>query len=433
MDDRTQLRNLIFGLSLGGATAALAIVFMLIVAATQPAQAQTFNVLYNFTGAADGKNPYAGLTMDKAGNLYGTASAGGLYGGNCHNLGCGTLFRLSHAGWGWLFTPLYTFQGGDDGATPVARVIFGPNGTLYGTTSALPGCCLDTVFNLRPRPRACTAARCPWTETSLYTFSGGADGAFPEFGDLIFDQTGNIYGTTASGGNGLGVVYELAPSGSGWTQSILYTFTRPDGARPQNGVVFDNAGNLYGTTLTGGNLDCNDGYGCGAIFQLTPAGSGWVEHVLYTFQKGSDGTAPYAGLTFDPSGNLYGTTSTGGTGGGGTVFKLTPSNGSWTYSLVYSFTGRADFNCGPWGTLVMDGAGNLYGTTVCDGANRAGNVWELTPSENGWTYTSLHDFTGGSDGAEGYCKVSFDPEGNLYGTTFRGGSDDVGVIWEITP
>jgi uncharacterized repeat protein (TIGR03803 family) len=214
-------------------------------------------------------------------------------------------------------------------------------------------------------------------------------------------------------------------------ENTLYSFSGSpsDGSAPENGLIFDDAGNLYSTTLEGGINDL------GTVFQLTPSGSGWAENILYKFQCGNDGLYSWAGLIFDPSGNLYGAASEVCGGGGGTVFELTPSGGSWTYSLVYSFT--RDANCtpggGPEGTLVMDGAGNLYGTTVCGGANDLGTVFKLTPSGGSWTYTSLHDFTGGSDGRNPYCKVVFDTSGNLYGTASGGGSQNAGVVWEIRP
>ena len=245
------------------------------------------------------------------------------------------------------------------------------------------------------------------------------------FGALVFDRAGNMYDTTAVGGNGNGVVYEMTHSGSGWTEQPLYAFTgTPDGATPYAGLVLDSAGNLYGTTTAGGL------FGQGTVFELSPSGSGWTEQVLYNFQGGSDGSFPTGGLIFDQSGNLYGSTNEGGSGGGGTVFELTPSGGGWTYNLLYSFTGNT--GCGPFANLGLDGAGNVYGTTLCDGANNAGNVFELTPSGGGWTYSSLHDFTNGSDGGYPYSNVTFDAAGNLYGTASRGGRG-VGLVWEITP
>ena len=412
MANPRQLRNLIFNLSFSAAAAALAIAFLLIVVAT-PAQAQTFTVLHTFTGGQDGTYLTAGVTLDQAGNLYGTADEGG-------GAGYGTVYKLRHNGSGWIFNLLYSFNGGDDGAYPGARVVFGPNGTLYGTTSGGGASSQGTVFNLRPSPTVCLSALCAWTETVVYPFAVNPDGANPAYGDLIFDQAGNIFGTTGTGGNndGNGTVYELTPSGSGWTESVLYRFSGNDGSNPQGGLILDNAGSLYGTTYRGG------GFGGGTIFELTPSGSGWTEKVLYNFRTGTDGGAPIAGLIFDPSGNLYGATTDGGPGGAGTVFKLTPSGGSWTYSLLYSLAALSQ--CGPWGTLVMDGAGNLYGTTLCTGTHGFGSVFELTPSGPPWTYTSLHDFTDGSDGGRPISNVVIDPvSGNLYGTA---GS----VVWEIT-
>jgi uncharacterized repeat protein (TIGR03803 family) len=412
---------------------ALAIVFLLTIAATQAAQSQTFKVIHTFTGGQDGARPDAGLTMDAEGNLYGTASFGG--GANA-----GTVYRLKRLRSNWVFNPLYSFTGSNgDGATPQARVIFGPDGVLYGTTewgggSCKPGYYCGTVFDLRPSVTACKAALCPWTETVLYSFSGGADGGSPE-GDLIFDSAGNIYGTTVTGGNtagcfgnGCGTVYELKPSGGGWTESVLYAFAggSSDGQDPWAGVTSDGAGNLYGTTVHGGSV-----YDCGTVFQLTQLGGVWTENILNNFQNGG-GCWPYGDLIFDQSGNLYGDTTAGFAG---TVFEMSLSGGVWTLQTLYSFTGCN--GCGPYATLAMDGAGNLYGTTAQDGANDAGNVFKLTPSAGGWTYTSLHDFTGGSDGAVPYSSVLIDSNGNLYGTTYRGGAGNCasgcGVVWEITP
>jgi uncharacterized repeat protein (TIGR03803 family) len=258
----------------------------------------------------------------------------------------------------------------------------------------------------------------------LYRFAGGSDGAYP-IGQLVFDPSGDIYGTTFDylQFGSLGTVFELTPSGGGWTKSNVHRFDGSDGQYPTAGLIFDQSGNLYGTTYYGGT------HGYGAVYQLTPSGSGWTENLLYSFQNGNDGADVAAGLTFDNSGNLYGATSAGGSGGGGTVFELTSSGGHWTPNVIYSFAGSG----GPASSLVMDTAGNLYGTTVQDGAYRAGNVFKLTSSGGGWTYTDLYDFTGGSDGANPFGGVTLDANGNLYGTTESGGANGAGVIWEITP
>jgi hypothetical protein len=193
----------------------------------------------------------------------------------------------------------------------------------------------------------------------------------------------------------------------------------------------DKGGNLYGTTGGGGS-----GGGSGTVFELTPSGTGWVEKVLYSFHY-PDASGP-VGVILDQSGNLYGATLFGGNAGLGTVFELMRSSGGWTYSQLYSFTvGGA---CGgPHGTPVMDGAGNLYGTTVCDGVYGFGNVWELKPSDGVWTYRDLHSFVGGDDGGNPISNVVLDSSGNLYGTTSMDGQpaycrgDGCGVVWEITP
>jgi uncharacterized repeat protein (TIGR03803 family) len=413
------------------AALATAMMFALIVFTSQ-AQAQTYKVLHTFTGGTDGTFPYAGLTLDKAGNLYGTTSQGGSPSG-----GPGTVFQLKLKNSSFVFNHLYSFTG-SDGANPYARVIFGPNGTLYGTTNAGGAYGEGTVFNLTPSLAVCKTALCPWTETVLHSF--GFDGLeLPGYGDLIFDHAGNIYGTTEFAMfhySYPGAVHELTPSGRGWTENGSYVFMMDgsDGAGPEAGVIMDQSGNLYGTTVVGGDLACQPPNGCGTVYQVTPSGSGWTENTLYSFSGGNGGVYPVAGLIFDPLGNLYGATETGGSGGGGTVFKLTPAgHGNWTYTLIYSFTGIASNNCGPQGTLVMDGLGSLYGTTARDGVNNAGSVFKLTPSDGNWTYTSLHDFTGGSDGYGPLCNVVFDARGNLYGTTAGGGAYFAGVVWEITP
>jgi len=182
-----------------------------------------------------------------------------------------------------------------------------------------------------------------------------------------------------------------------------FTGSPDDGARPGGGVIFDQSGNLYLTTGFGGANDS------GTVYQLSPPF--YYGSILYSFQGGSDGAGPAGGVIFDQSGNLYGATTTGGSGGGGTVFELTPSGSGWTFTLIYSFTGGA--YCGPRGNLVMDGAGNLYGTTRCDGTYNQGSVFKLTPSSGGWTESDLYDFTGGSDGGSPFSKVVIDANGNL--------------------
>jgi len=255
-------------------------------------------------------------------------------------------------------------------------------------------------------------------------------GVCPGFGDLTFDQAGNVYGaiTCCDGG----AVYQLTARGA----NALYYFSGgADGGDPESGVIFDSAGNLYGTTAGGGSVNC------GTVYELSPNGSGWTEKVLYSFQCGADGESPVGGLIFDASGNLYGTTSFGGAGKGGTVFELTPSGSNWTFQVLYSlnYSGTQDYLTGPSGILAMDAAGNLYGTAVLAGAFSAGSVFKLTPSNGSWIYTSLYDFSGGTDGGDPYGNVVFDGTGNIYGTAEVGGLNSCfpglgcGTVWGITP
>ncbi len=384
--------------------------------------AQTFQVIHSF-GVQGGRNPSAGLTIDRGGNLYGTTNGGGA-------ADAGTVFKLAPRESGWIFNTLYSFTGGSDGSQPDARVIFGPDGALYSTTSTggigcESGC--GTVFKLMPPATICKTTLCSWRKTILYQFSGGFDGVYPEGGDLVFDEAGNIYGTTYGGGTGYGVVFELMPSGM---ESVLYPFSGGHLAYPASGVIFDNAGNLYGATPNQG----------GALYQLTPSGSGWTENTLYLFNQ--FGNHPFGGLIFDRAGDIFGTTSNGpGSDNGGTAFKVTSSNGTWALSTIYGFTGVPLLgpDCGPWASLAFDTAGNLYGTTRCDGVY--GSVFRLTNNGGSWTYTRLHAFTGGSDGAYPTSNVVFDTSGNLYGTASAGGLHDCvgspyqgcGLVWEITP
>jgi len=398
------------------------------------AQAQTFQVLHSFNGGNDGAIPMAGLLIDRAGRLYGSASAGGLVLNDCGSQGCGTAFQLKPSGSGWLFTPLYSFQGGSDGYSPEARMVFSANGLLYGTTALGGGnTCYSstcgTAFQLAPPATACTTAVCKWNETVIHRFESRPAPGSPGSGPLVFDRAGNLYGNAAGqGADYYGAIYELSPGNGGWTLSTLFNW--PDGGA-NAGVVFDGAGNLYGP---------NQGDGYGGIYQMTPSGSGWTVHQLFSILGVfEDGYVTQGGVIVDNAGNVYGSTVEYGPNGGGTVFELSSSEtGTWTFSVLYGFSGSG----GPTESLNMDAAGSIYGTTSRDGAYNKGNVFKLTPSAGGWTYTDLYDFTGGSDGAYPVSNVVFDGQGNLYGTTSRGGSgpctsrndgNGCGVVWEITP
>jgi uncharacterized repeat protein (TIGR03803 family) len=409
------------------AVKSLVVLFVVTVFAASMMWAQTYTVIHNFTGGQDGASPMAGLTIDRAGNLYGTANYGGNTGGNCGGAGCGTVYRLTSLNSSWVLAPLYSFAGGTDGANPqAANVVIGSDGTVYSTTfyggDACNGFGCGTVFRLQPPGSACRSALCLWTETVLHRFNG-TDGANP-VGAIVFDQAGNIDGVTNSGGfrNG-GAVYQLSKA-DGWMSTILFS---PYGY-PGSSVTMDHAGNLFGSTFFGGN-------GYGSVYKLTKAGSGWIGGNLYDFAYGNDGGYPRSGVIIDQAENLYGATSSGGSGNGGTVFQMTPSGGSWSLTTLYSFANPENGFAvvGPVGNLTMDTAGNLYGTTLVDGAHGYGAVFKLTSTNGNWAYTSLHDFSGGDDGAYPYSNLVFDASGNIYGTASAGGANGLGVVFEITP
>ena len=446
---RGRFRNVFFGTGLHPESASLAILvlilfllFVLLFMAftAQPAWGQTFKVLYTFAGHQDGWIPYTGLSLDAAGNLYGTTIRGGGR-GNCPGPGgCGSVFEVTDTGGGWAEIILHGFNGpyegfalgpigGTDGAYPYALTL-GPDGSLYGTTQA-GASGGGTVYRLTPSSGG-------WTETVLHRFlPGGSDGSAPQ-GQLVFDQAGSIYGTTV-GGIAWGTVFRLTHSGGAWVESILYSFLGgSDGAWPYAGVIFDPAGNLYGTTGAGGADECKyGGPNCGTIYQLSSSGSGWTEKLLYNFHSGNDGGNP-SPLVFDAAGNLYGTVC-GGSGGGGAIFMLSPAGGNWAFRVLQQLAGTS---CGFQGSLTLDAAGNLYGATLNGGAYGRGTIYRVGHSGNSWFYSDLYDFTGGSDGGEPNGSLIFDSHGNLYGTTQDGGIADYcggkqykgcGVVFEITP
>ena len=406
-------------------TMALAIVFALTLLTTHAIQAQTFSVLHNFTGGADGNAPDAGLTVGPSGVLYGTAAFGGI----CNH--CGTVFKLTHIGSSWPFSPLYEFTGGSDGGLPYGEVVIGPNGALYGTTEFGGGEGDGVVFELRPPPTACASFLCYWTETVLHTFTGSPDGFSPT-GNLAFDQAGDIYGTTTGGGTyDYGSVFELTLSGGAYTESIIQSFNYygAGGYAPQGGVVLDSAGNVYGTNVAGGTgTECQlSQYGsCGTIFQLVPSGGEWTDNVLLEFTGFliGNGENPTVAPIIDASGNLYGTADL--------AYKLAPSGGGFLYSELNPLS-----YCGYPTGLTMDAAGNFYG--ACGSGPGAddynGWVYELTNCSQSCTLIDLHDF-GGSDGAVPIGTPVLGENGNLYGTTAQGGTESCfnggcGTVWEI--
>ncbi len=315
---------------------------------------------------------------------------------------------------------LYAFTGLTDGGYPYAGPILDSKGNLYGTTYNGGTSYCGTVFELIPSSSG------TWTEQVLYSFTGctGAtqDGSQP-FGGLVFDKKGNLYGTTLNGGNSFaGTVFELSPESNGtWTEKVLYNFTGGiDGGYPEFGLTLDAVGNLYGITYAGGAK------GFGSVFELAMGSNGtWSEKTLYSFTGGNDGAYPGCSLTFDTVGNLYGTTQFGGVHDYGVVFELSRSTDAWKEEVIHAFTGGAG-GASPNAGVVLDKAGNVY-------AEATFSVLELSPVPGGtWTAASLHDFTGGSDGASAYGALTTDNAGNLYGMTYSGGKHR-GTVFELSP
>lgn len=471
----------------------LAVISALLLIAVRPAHAQTEIVLYNFCSqpnCVDGEGPASSLTPDSAGNFYGTTQLGGA------NLQ-GTVFEISPDGdGGYNESVLYSFcslQNCKDGSDPTSNVIFDGAGNIYGTACSggangqgVASACgngsngYGIVFELSPAPGGggCPSGSNPgngWCETVLYSFISNPDGAFP-FAGLTFDASGNLYGTTYGGGNGVGTVYELSPNGrGGWGESVLYSFcAQPncaDGAYP-NGQVQGANGTFYASTETGG------AYGDGTVFALSPkqpggcpsgsyTGNGWCETILHAFAGHPDGNNPSGTPALDSAGNLYGTTAYGGIGncnanlGCGTLWELTPSGGAYTETILRSFqAGPVVIGCclstrlpnHPWAGVVLDSSGDIYGvakyggsSTYCTVKTEAqksgcGAVFELIKHPKKPTYEMTFPWIfSWTNGAQPVTSLILNG-GNFYGTTSDGGLGDscpypngCGVAFEFTP
>jgi uncharacterized repeat protein (TIGR03803 family) len=394
----------------------LSIVILLVTGTCAVAQER---VLGSFD-TRDGAEPEAGLIFDAAGNLYGTTYAGG---GHSR----GTIFELKpQAGGGWVRKVLHIFNSnGTDGYNPRASLTLDASGNIYGTTYLGGTYGFGIAFELAPQADGSSIY------TVLYAFGSGKDGQYPVAG-LIFDSSGNLYGTTGKGGvYNFGTVFELSPQASpGWKETVLYNFGKAakDGEYPQAGLIFDPAGNLYSTTSQGGM------YYRGTVFELMPDAGRWTEKILHSFSP-SEGIIPDAGLVRDAAGNLYGTTYSGGDRGCGTVFEMTPTaNQGWTEMVLHGFSAGPTDGCNPSG-LVFDMAGNLYGTTSDGGVYGFGTVFEMTNTAGGWIKKALHNFGSGNsmDGRYPATGLVSGATGNLYSTTYAGGAYDEGTVFEITP
>jgi uncharacterized repeat protein (TIGR03803 family) len=340
---------------------------------------------------------------------------------------------------------IYSFQGGTDGATPMSDLTLDNEGNLYGTTSqggagtSCNGSGCGIVFELK-------RSQSGWKEEVLYRFTGGSDGGAPQTG-VIFDKSGNLYGTTQlGGGDGYdGTVFKLTPNSSGrWTKIILYNFTgSADGANPQGDLIFDSQGNLYGTTSSGGNYTSCQFSGCGAVFELRPQADGsWTETTLHTFGGApNDGGVPVGALVLDAAGSLYGTTTVGGAAhclgrlgdlGCGTIFKLTArSGGTWKETVLYSFIQGYGYGLNPSGELVFYDVNHFLGLTQ-SGGDGLGTVFRLeNTKKNGWQQRNPHIFFGNPDGIGPAGRLEVDAKGNLFGITSYGGTYEMGTVFEL--
>ena len=387
--------------------------------------ADTEKVVYSFTGGNDGGKPAAQLVFDSAGNIYGTTVVGGLY-------GCGTVFKLSLSGDQWQENSLYSFDCFETGKNPYGGVILDSAGNLYGTTVAggSGGLCTGdgcgVVYEL-------TKSGDTWTESVLYNFTGGDDGFGPGSA-LVSDKAGNLYGTAPDGGlYAEGVVYQLAPDQGQWKQTVIHAFTGgDDGAVGSLGpLLLDSAGNLNGVTELGGK------FGAGVVFRISPAGNAWNFTTLYAFQSLPDAGFPYGGLVADSRGRLFGTSYFGGTAGLGSLFDIgagATARTPWKESVLYSFQGTDDASF-PTSTLVFDAAGNLYGTSSTGGnpSCDCGTIFKLAPRSGGWDESVLHAFGGNGDGYSPNYGLTADGMGNYFGVTPAGGIYGQGVVFRITP
>jgi uncharacterized repeat protein (TIGR03803 family) len=341
--------------------------------------AQEISVLHTFTGGSDGSYPDGNLAEDSARNLYGTTQIGGAY-------GAGTVFEVSPEENGkWRFSLLYTFTGGTDGGYPLGSVVFDGAGNGYVTVSGGGVDGLGAVVELSPAPGSGKG----WSEKVLYSFQGGSDGAIP-FGDIVFDGAGNIFGTTSIGGvthigcppaKGCGTIYELSPAGGGaWKERVIHSLTDAfgQGAEPRAGLVIDAVGNLYGTTYEGGDNEVCSGNGCGSVFELLPPVKG--KHWRYK-----------------------------------TLIDFNATNGAWVR-----------------GGLTWNGTGALFGTTLYGGASNAGVIFSLTQESGKWKFRDEYSFNG-IDGLQPAGGLAFDHAGNLYGATYEGGANDWGALFQLVP
>ena len=418
-----------------------AIICVLQFTLTIGAVAQSFNSIYDFTGIPDGANPRGNLAADSTGNLYGTTEAGGVF-------DHGAVFELSPPvapGSPWTETILYSFTGGSDGESPLGGLAIDKHGNLWGTTPYGDACC-GTVFKLKA-----PASGDQWEFRTIHTFTGGpSDGSYPVAG-VVVDSTGNVYGITQNGGSytstcapfqsGCGTVFKITGMTDGsFTETILWNFGGSgDGQLPESTPIIDAAGNLYGTTSDGGRPFFGRGHG--TAYMLSPSNGTWAETILFTFHnRQSPGRNPLGALVLDKQGNFWGTSSEGPEGapgcggfGCGTIFRLSPSNGGYIGNPLYVFTNQEDGANPQYGLLLDGSTSTFYGTVPYSSPSPdCGAIFKVAKPTGQWVYSVLHSFEN-TDGCNPKTGLVFDNNGNFYGSTTRGGSAQVGSVFQVTP
>jgi uncharacterized repeat protein (TIGR03803 family) len=384
-----------------------------------------FEVIYTFVGGTAPYAPNAPLTIGGNGRLYGTTAAGGST--TCGIYGCGTVFRLTLKDGHWAESVLTGFPNSSQSPDPCGPLVLDSAGNVYGTginEFTENGLIVDgQVFQVLNEDGS-------YTESTIHDFAGGeSDGQYANPG-LVRDREGNLYGSTEAGGSGLpngaGTVFEFSPNGDGtWTETLLYQFSYETSYNPTGPMVMDKAGNLYGTTTQGGE------FGWGAVYKLSQSNGVWTYQSIYNFTPplGQFGLSP-SGLVIDEAGNIYGSTIYGGSYGVGSVYKLVPTDGSWTFTPIHSFTGSTD-GAYPQGGLAVDSGGDLYGTAELGGVYQLGLVFKFAHGADGqWNEDVLHNFTGGADGSYPYG-VALDSSANIYGVAEAGGLNQFGTVYEI--
>ena len=412
------------------------------------AAASSGKIIYSFGGGTDGAYPESDLIMDAAGNLYGTTNRGGT---GCYGTGCGTVFELVRTKDGWKHQVLYSFAGGtNDGADPTAGLVFDSAGNLYGTTAGGGGSNCDgggcgTVFKLARNSQG------GWSESVLFSFTGTDSDGWSPNSDLIFDTQGNLYGT-ADGGTGMGfcggelwgevwcgIVFKLTPNSDGtWKEATIYDFQgAPDAAVPVGPIILDTDGSFYGATEYGGTGPCvlgHDEYnppaGCGALYKLTPSGGGWTETVIYSFLRGQGSKNPSGGLIVEKPDLVLGTSLHGGDGVGA-FFQIAQTKKGWEQTVLYRFYGDPDGE-NPVGRLAMGREDNLFGVTVGGGANGTGTVFELERTTRGWKERVLFNLSSTYGFPQAGPVVG--SQGDIYGT-LSGYYDSglLGAVYEVVP